>query len=104
MHLPPGDVFTSEIDFFRLFYTPQQVDQIAQFTNTYADVHIDGIKRYQNGDGRWTPATGEEIYKFLGLLVYSSLVRVTDFDRMYSRKTLFNGMWAREFISTCERA
>ena len=90
IHLPPGE-YWKEIDFF-LFITcsPDQLSKIAEFTNAYESSNI--IKRYQTSDGAWDTTTAEEIEKFIGMLLYTSVVRVSEFDKMYSKQSLYNSL------------
>ena len=48
--------------------------------------------------------TDQEVGKLIGLLLYMSVVRVGDFDKMYSAESLCNGLWARAFIPSVQRA
>ena len=102
LHLPSG--LENEADFVRLFLTPSQIEKIVNFTNQYADANISNFTSYQNKDKKWTPTTSAEMYKFFGLLIYTSVVHVGNFRKMWSRASLLNGMWARAFIPSRDRA
>ena len=111
-HRPPGihletpvlrGSMTTELDFFRLFLTPQMVSAIVTHTNTYALVKVANksySRDYVSGDGSWAKTTVEEIYKYIALLIYFSMVRVGgDVAKYWSTKSMYHGLWARKILS-----
>lgn len=48
---------------------------------------------------RWTDVEVEEFYRFIGLLIYMSCVKVPRFSQYWCEDTLLNGLWARRFMS-----
>ena len=94
---------TTEVEFFRLYLTPQMVSTIVTHTNTYALLKV-GSKSYSgeyvNYDGSWNKTTVEEIYKYIALLIYFSMVRVGgDVAKYWSSKSMYHGLWARKILS-----
>ncbi len=111
-HRPPGIHFegpvlrnslTTELDFFRLFLTPQMVSTVATHTNTYAlsKVGTRGYNRgYTNREGVWHETSDSEIDSFIALLIYFGLVKVGgDTSKYWSTKTIYHGLWARKILS-----
>ena len=70
---------TTELDFFRLYFTPQMVSAIVTHINTYAHIKV-GSKAYSgeyvNSDGSWSMTTVEEMYQYIALLIYFGMVKV----------------------------
>ena len=88
--------FFSPIDFFKLYFTVDLVTQLVKFTNDFAK--LEGPKRpsvYEN----WVDLSVEEFYVFLGLLMYMAIVRVPSVDRYWNTKSLYHGLWARQFMT-----
>ncbi|XP_028407178.1 piggyBac transposable element-derived protein 4-like [Dendronephthya gigantea] len=90
-----------EIEFFRLFFTREMLQEVVTHTNSYA--HIKTAQKpssYTNKEGVWTPTNLEEIERLIAFLVYAGLVKVDgDIENYWSIKTLYHGLWAREIIS-----
>ena len=92
---------TKALDFFNLFFTADMEDNIVRQTNTYALLKVTGgtHRTYCQRDGSWKPTTPDVIRKLVALLLYFGLVRVgTHFDRYWSTKTLYHGLWARAIM------
>ena len=111
-HRPPGihfegpvlrDSLTTELDFFRLFLTPQMVSTVATHTNTYAlsKVGTRGYNRgYTNQEGVWRETSDSEIDSFIAIFIYFGLVKVGgDTAKYWSTKTIYHGLWARKIMS-----
>ena len=103
---PPGvyrDVATRNqtraIDFFNLFFTNDLIESIPKHTNTYAYSHILNKPAYALKDGSWKETTPSEIKQLIALLIYQGIVHVPTFHRYWNTKSLFHGLWAREFMS-----
>ena len=97
------DSMTTELDFFRLFITPQMVSAVVTHTNTYALLKV-GTRTYSrcylDKDGFWKKTSEAEIYKFIALLIYFGLVKVGgDKAKYWSTKTVYHGLWARKMLS-----
>ena len=43
----------------------------------------------------WTDTYPEEFYRFIGLLMYTSIVQVQNIETYWSNKSLYHGLWAR---------
>ena len=83
------------VDFFKLFFTACLVDTLCQYSNMYAAaVGPDKPSLFTD----WYAINAEEFYRFCGLLMYMSLVKVPNVEKYWSRKTLYNGLWARSFM------
>ena len=109
---PPGVHFegptlrgtmTTEVEFFRLFFTSQVIGAIVAHTNAYAHFKA-GTKNYNLGylkkDGSWNETSNEEIESFIALLIYFGLVKVSgDVRKYWSTKSVYHGLWARKILS-----
>ena len=90
------------IDFFRLFFTQEMVESIVSHTNANAYIRIGSgsHKSYTQKDGSCKDTTSYEIYRLIGLLIYFGLVKVMGrVDKYWSTASLYNGLWARAFMS-----
>ncbi|KAK0053882.1 piggyBac transposable element-derived protein 3 [Biomphalaria pfeifferi] len=88
--------FFRAIDFFKLYFTMDIVLQICRYTNTYATKH--GLQKpsvFQS----WYELSPDEFYRFCGLIMYAGIVQVPNIERFWSTKSLYNGLWARAFMS-----
>ena len=99
LHLPDNFQPTSEVDFFRLFFTTALVGALVNFTNIYAATHILTHSSYADSDGSWRDTTAAEIESLLALFIYFGLVRVSNVEQYWSCKTLYQGLWARRMMS-----
>ena len=89
------------IDFFNLFFTVEMINSICVNTNSYANEHIfQGTHQtYAKSDGSWQDVTPDEIRKLIGLLIYFGLVKVVgNVEKYWSKKSLYNGLWARAIM------
>ena len=89
------------IDFFNLFFTVEMINSICTHTNSYANQHIfEGTQTYAKTDGSWQDVTPDEIKKLIALLIYFGLVKVVgNVEKYWSKKSLYNGLWARAIMS-----
>ena len=88
--------FLNAVDFFKLFFTMDIVVQICTFTNIYATEH--GPQKPSVFQG-WFELCPDEFYRFCGLIMYAGIVQVPNIDRFWCKKSLYNGLWARAFMS-----
>lgn len=89
-------------NFLKLLFSAQMVNEIVDYTNSYAVEHItEGSHRtYAQPDGSWKDTTADEIYRLIALLVYFGLVEVgMSVDKYWSTKTLYHGLWARTILT-----
>jgi hypothetical protein len=108
---PPGTHFethvlrggmTTELEFFRLFFTTEMIKSVFANTISYAFMRLvaGGFTSYTTGEGAWQTTTEDEINHLIALLIYSGLVRVdTAVEKYWSIKTLYHGLWARKILS-----
>lgn len=92
---------TRAVDFFRLFFTVEMINNICSHTNSYANENIiAGTHRsYTESDGSWKDTTPDEINRLIALLIYFGLVKVgVNTDRYWSTKSLYYGLWARSIM------
>ena len=69
-------------------------------TVLYAVEQIGTHQSYAQPDGIWQDTMPDEINRLITLLIYFGLVKVgTNFDRYWSVKTLYHGLWARAIMS-----
>ena len=87
------------VDFFRLFFTLDIINQICEHTNTYGWCVIGKKPYYGDKHGAWLESNPEEINKLIALIVYMGLVNVSTFHQYWSTKTLYHGLWARAMMS-----
>ena len=111
-HRPPGIHFervilrgamATELEFFRLFFTPEMISAIATHTNTYAYQKVASRtydRTYVTADGSWSETSADEMEKVIALLIYFGLVKVdTDMAKYWSTKSIYHGLWARKILS-----
>lgn len=108
---PPGVYFkpvflrnrmTTAAEFFHLYFTVEMIDSIVSHTNSYAYTKIaeGSCNSYTKADGSWEETTPDEINRFIGILIYFSLVKIgSSFNNYWSTKTLYHGLWARSILS-----
>lgn len=77
------------------------IDSICRHTNSYANEHIfQGTHQtYTKADGSWEDVNPDEIKRLIALLIYFGLVKVVGVvEKYWSKKTLYNGLWARAIL------
>ena len=92
---------TKAIEFFNLFFTLEMINSICRHTNDYANQHIfEGTHQaYAKSDGSWQDVSPNEVKKLIALLIYFGLVKVVgSVDKYWSKKSLYNGLWARAIM------
>ena len=97
----PGEL-TTELEFFKIYFTPETVRSVATHTNSYAFMKTveGGYNSYTNSDGTWNETTADEVYQLVTILVYFGLVNIDhNIEKYWSTKTLYNGLWARKIFS-----
>ncbi|XP_041961435.1 piggyBac transposable element-derived protein 4-like [Alosa sapidissima] len=87
-----------EVDFFMMFFTSAIVADICGFTNLKGWELIMSSPSYANRKGGWDEVTPDELYRFLGLLIYMGLTSLPDVGRYWGTKSL-QGSWAKMFMS-----
>ena len=92
-------LLTKAFDFFQLYFTDETIEKIVKHTNTYAWLNIESKKSYSDNEGGWTETNEKEIKQLIALLIYQGLVKVSTFNRYWSTKSLYHGLWARHFMS-----
>ena len=92
---------TKAVEFFYLFFTAEMINSICNHTNNYAYERIfeGNFQTYTQADGSWQDVTPDEIKRLIAILIYFGLVRVGSFDKYWSVKTLYNGLWARAIMT-----
>ena len=54
---------------------------------------------YAKSDGHWQDGSPDEIKRLIGLLIYFGLVKVVGkVEKYWSKKSLYNGLWARAIM------
>ena len=89
-------LYLHPVDFFKLYFTLDIVSHICQYTNAYALEH--GPEKPSMFKG-WYDFTPDEFYRFCGLIMYAGLVKAPSIDRFWCTKSLYNGLWARAYMS-----
>ena len=90
--------FMSEINFFKLIFTHELVDQLCIYTNSYANSIGHTKPVLYKGD-----VSRVEMYRYFGLLFYMAVVNFPVIHLYWSTAALFHGTWARSFISSRRR-
>ena len=85
--------------FSNYFFTDEIIETIVKHTNAYAWLNISKKPSYASKDGSWTETTPDEMKRFITLLIYQGIVKVPRYEQYWSRKTLYNGLWARAILS-----
>ncbi|XP_028268778.1 piggyBac transposable element-derived protein 4-like [Parambassis ranga] len=73
----------SPLDLFQLYFSPSTVLTLCKNTNMYAAKKKEMGKKYQ-----WVDVEFEEFYKFLGLLIYTSLVSLPSIRDYWKRNRI----------------
>ena len=58
-------------------------------------INIEKKSSYVNKDGSWQDVTGDEILKFITLLLYIGIVEAPSYQQYWTTKSLFCSLWAR---------
>ncbi|XP_055885721.1 piggyBac transposable element-derived protein 4-like [Biomphalaria glabrata] len=88
--------YLTPLSIFKLFFTEALVEMLCKFTNeNAAATGPSKPSMYKN----WKDIDVEEFYVFMGLLMYMGLVQVPNFKLYWNGKSLFNGLWARAFMT-----
>ena len=83
---------TTAVEFFKLFFTVELVNNIVTHTNNYAYEHIVTHQSYAKGDGSWQEATADEITRLIAILIYFGLIRVSEaVENYWSIRSLYLG-------------
>ena len=91
---------TTAVEFFKLFFTAELVNNIVTHTNNYAYEHIVTHQSYAKSDGSWQEATADEITRLIAILIYFGLIRVSDaVENYWSIRSLYLGLWGKCFLS-----
>lgn len=90
---------SKEIEFFQLFFDNKIIETIVENTNKYAWANISKKQSYADKNGAWVETTPAEIKNFISLIIYQALVKVPTYDRYWSTKSLYHGLWAREIMT-----
>jgi hypothetical protein len=90
---------TKAVDFFQLFFTMELLNEICNHSNTYGWMNVGNKSTYGNSEGAWEEMSFDELKKLIGLIIYFGLTNVGTFERYWSTKTLYHGLWARKFMS-----
>ena len=85
---PPGvqfshDVARSAVQLFKLFFTASAMQTLCDNTNRYATKNQEAGKKF-----KWEKLTVGELYRFFGVLVFTTLVRIPFIDGYWSEGLL----------------
>lgn len=87
------------VDFFRLFFTAELLNQICEQTNSNGRMTIEGKPSFGDQDGTWKETSPEEIKKLIAVILYIGLVELSHLDLYWSTNSLYHGCWAGSVIS-----
>jgi len=65
------DPTLAPVDIFKLMINPPMVELIVKYTNKYADHHVEAGKTAETKS--WNPVCPDEIYAYIGILLYLGL-------------------------------
>ncbi|XP_033730162.1 piggyBac transposable element-derived protein 4-like isoform X1 [Pecten maximus] len=79
------------MDFLRLFLTSQLITTLCIATNHFAESLVNKGKftSYAQPDGTWCRVTEEEMYKFIGIIIYMSFTKMSTMDRYWASNYLY---------------
>ena len=90
--------YSSPSAFFKLFFTLELMSELCSFTNTQAKLNMHEDSAY--GDkGEWVHVTPAELYSYVALLMYMSIIKAPSVEKYWSTATLYHGLWARSFMT-----
>lgn len=89
-----------ELDCFRLFLTDEIINLMVQMTNSYANKSklLNVVTRNMR-IAKWTNCTPEEMWKFLGLLVYMGLKKLPKISDYWSKNILYENKVAGQTMA-----
>ena len=92
--------FTKAVDFL-LFLTANIIEDICFNTNLYGWLHILEKTSYADAEGCWKEVDRSELLRFIGLIIYMGIVKVSSISRYWSTAPppLYHGLWSRRFMS-----
>ena len=79
------------------------MESVVEFTNGYAVSRIGNYTSYDDRHGALVGTSVEEMYSFIGLLSFMSIVHLPKLERYWSIATLYHGLWARRVIPSRNR-
>jgi hypothetical protein len=83
---------------FKLYFSHNIMELIANSTNAYAEIHKGEKTTYTNTAGDFKKTNVPELYKLLGLIIYMGVVQVPFLSDYWSTGILLHGLWARAFM------
>ena len=75
--------FTKAVDFL-LFLTANIIEDICFNTNLYGWLHILEKTSYADAEGCWKEVDRSELLRFIGLIIYMGIVKVSSISRYWS--------------------
>lgn len=99
--------FSKEVDFFKLFFSVALLQKLWDFTNAYAQEHIDDNPTYQNKAKGWDLISVSEMYGFIACLIDLYGLHAVTLARVLLVlciiASLDNGNWVCRMISFRDR-
>ncbi|CAG2256859.1 unnamed protein product [Mytilus edulis] len=90
----------SPADFFKLFCTVELLTQICIATNNQARTLISaGMCTSYTSNGAWELLTVNELLRFLGIVIYMSVVKLSTVDKYWSSDVLYKSCPVRDVMS-----
>ncbi|XP_052076485.1 piggyBac transposable element-derived protein 4-like [Mytilus californianus] len=90
----------SPADFFKLFCTVELLTQICIATNNQARTLISaGMCTSYTSDGAWELLTVNELLRFVGIVIYMSVVKLSTVDKYWSTDVLYKSCPIRDVMS-----
>ena len=80
-HLPPGENPTSELDYFRLFFDDEILDNLVVATNDYAEDKKDQVKSMYKRF-KLKELTRDEMLAFIGVLIHLGINTVRNYKQV----------------------
>lgn len=90
--------FSKEVDFFKLFFSVALLQKLWDFTNAYAQEHIDDNPTYQNKAKGWDLISVSEMYGFIACLIYMGFMQLLWQEYYWSSPSLHHWTMATGFV------
>ncbi|KAH8035086.1 hypothetical protein HPB51_004327 [Rhipicephalus microplus] len=90
--------FLTALDFFALFFTTQVIAMLCENSNKYGWSTILEKPMHARPDGSWEEVTPDEMMKFIGLIIYMSIVKVPRLNFYWNVGELYGGLLPRRIM------
>lgn len=103
-HLPPGVDDSSAIELFQLFFPDELLNELAFYTNSLAEEYYRKSRKTTGESAReWKPACRQELYAYLGVLLYMALHHESSIDEYWKTSNDFLPDYPLRNYFSCNR-